>query len=168
MESRLRRPLAAGLCAILALVLAVLLRDYLRLDATRVTGTSLTLASPADSERDTAVLRGLAHGLLAPTAELWMFLGSPLDRGDLAARVAMSERVARYFPANAVVVRRAVFLAFDGQADAARGLLLRTLHTFPHRCKASVSILKQALVADRAAIEPLLALTEHARGAECF
>ena len=80
----------------------------------------MTLASAADSARDAAVMRALAHGPLAPTAELWIFLGAPLDRDDLAARVGMSERLARYFPSNAVVVRRAVFLAFDGEA-AARG-----------------------------------------------
>jgi hypothetical protein len=41
-----------------------------------------------------------------------------LDRGDLADKLAMSERVARTWPANAVVVRRAVFLAFDGKAES--------------------------------------------------
>lgn len=158
--SRLNRTIAAGICVALALVLAVLLRDYLRLDATRATGTSLTLASSADAERDAAVMHSLTRGPLAPLAELWIFLGAPLDRGNLAARVGMSERVARYFPSNAVVVRRAVFLAFDGQAAEAQRLLLQALLSFPHRCKASVLILEQALASDRAAIEPLLALAK--------
>jgi len=164
--ARVSRALAAGICAVFALTLALLLRDYLRLDATRATGTSLTLASPADSERDAAVMLRLSHGPLAPIAELWMFLGAPLDRSDLAARLEMSRRAARYSPSNAVVVRRAVFLALDGQADAAQRLLVRALRTFPHLCKASVSILEQALAADRAAIEPLLALAKHASGTD--
>lgn len=165
--SRLSRTAAAGICAVLALALAILLRDYLRLDATRVTGTSLTLASTADSGRDAAVMRSLTRGPLAPMAELWMFLGAPLDSGDLAARVRMSERVARYFPANAVVVRRAVFLAFDGQAAEARRLLLHAGSSFPHRCKATVLILEQALAANRPTIEPLLALAKSAAISDC-
>jgi O-antigen ligase/polysaccharide polymerase Wzy-like membrane protein len=165
--SRLSRTTAAGICAALALALALLLRDYVRLDATRVTGTSITLASAADSARDAAVMRALTRGPLAPTAELWIFLGAPLDRGDLAARLEMSERLARYFPSNAVIVRRAVFLAFDGQAAAASSLLVRALQSFPHRCKATVSILEQALASDRDAIEPLLALARDASRPDC-
>jgi hypothetical protein len=166
--SRLLRITAAGLCVALAFALAVLLRDYLRLDATRITGTSITLASAADTARDAAVMRALTHGPLAPTAELWIFLGAPLDRGDLAARLEMSERLARYFPSNAVIVRRAVFLAFDGQAAVARSLLLHAMQSFPHRCKATVLILEQALASDPNAIEPLLALAKHASRGDCI
>jgi hypothetical protein len=154
--SHLRRAMAAGLCAVLALALAILLRDYLRLDATRVTGTSQTLASTADRARDNAVMRELARGPLAPLAELWIFLGAPLDRVELADKLTMSERLARYFPSNAVIVRRAVFLAFDGQQAAAQSLLARAMRSFPQRCKATLQILEQALAADRDAIEPLL------------
>src|SRR5471032_18394 len=160
--------MAAGICVVLALALAILLRDYLRLDATRATGTSMTLASAADSARDAAVMRDLTHGPLAPAAELWIFLGAPLDRGKLAARLKMSERLARTFPSNAVIVRRAAFLAFDGQAAAARSLLANALRSFPHRCKATVSILELALVSDRDAIEPLLALAKDASGPDCI
>ena len=138
-----------------------------RSDATRVTGTTITLASAADTARDATVMRALTHGPLAPTAELWIFLGAPLDRGDLAARLEMSERLARYFPSNAVIVRRAVFLAFDGQATAARSLLLHAMQSFPHRCKATVLILEQALASDPNAIEPLLALARHASRPDC-
>ena len=47
------------------------------LAATRITGTSLTLASAADTERDAAVMRSLTRGPFAPMAELWIFVGSP-------------------------------------------------------------------------------------------
>lgn len=161
------RTLAAGACAVLALALALLLRDYLRLDATRVTGTTMTLARSADSARDAAIMHDLARGPLAPLAELWIFLGAPLDRSDLAARVRMSERVARYFPSNAVVVRRAVLLAFNGEADEARRLLLHAMRSFPRRCRASISILQQALAVDRASVEPLLDLAQGAAGSAC-
>ena len=142
--------------------MAMLLRDYVRLNATRSIETPLTLAGAAAAERDAAVMRSLTRGPLAPAAEYWIILGTPLDRRELSERLKMSERAARYFPSNAVIVRRAVFLAFDGQATEARSLLLHAMQSFPHRCKATVLILEQALASDRGAIEPLLALAKHA------
>jgi hypothetical protein len=166
--SRPSHALAAALCAALALTLGIVLRDYLLLDATRAAGTSLTLANPADSARDAAVMHDLTLGPLAPIAELWMFLGVPLNRDTLAARLEMSARVARYFPSNTVVVRRAAFLAFDGQAAAAQDQLQKALRSFPHRCQASVSILEQALAADPGAIRPLLATVKNTPALDCI
>ncbi|MBK5103557.1 MAG: O-antigen ligase C-terminal domain-containing protein [Burkholderiales bacterium] len=120
------------------------------------------MASAADTARDVAVMRALARGPLGPRAELWIILGAPLDRGELADRLEMSGRVARYFPSNAVVVRRAVFLAFDGQAAEARSLLVRALHSFPQRCRQTESILQQARNANPGAIDPLLRLAKGA------
>jgi len=153
----------AAICASLSLALGITLRDYMRLDVTRITGTSVTLTAPAQAHRDAETMRELTHGLMAPLAELWIVLGAPLDRGDLADKLAMSGRVARYWPAHAVVVRRAVFLALDGKAEKARSLLARALQTFPHRLDATLLILEQARAADPGAIEPLLAMTKAAR-----
>ncbi len=80
----------------------------------------------------------------------------------------MSERAVRYYPSNAVIVRRTVFLAFDGQAAAARKLLAQAMHTFPKRCTETIGILTQALAADPAAIEPLLALARSASRPNCI
>lgn len=165
--SRLSRTAAVGICTVIALALALLLRDYLRLDETYVTGTTITLASPADASRDAAVMRAVARGPLAPTAELWIFLGAPLDRSDLASKLEMSARVARYFPSNAVIVRRAAFLALDGHAAAARSLLAHAMQSFPHRCKATLLILGQAPPSERITMEPLLNLAKDARKADC-
>lgn len=165
--SRWHRSVAAAICASLALALAILLRDYMRLDETRVTGTSITLSSPADTARDAAIMRTLTHGPLAATAELWIFLGAPLDRNGLAGKLKMSERVARYFPSYAVTVRRAVYLAFDGQATKARMLLAQALRTFPQHCQASTAILQQAFESDATAIAPLLALAKDASKPGC-
>jgi hypothetical protein len=156
--SRLSWIATAAACCALWVTLGLTLRDYLRLDATRISGTTVTLAPAADAQRDAATMRELTHGLLAPLAELWIVTGAPLERNGLAAKLAMSERVARYWPSNVVVVRRAVFLALDGKAEKARSLLERALRTFPHRRVATISILEQALAADPAAIEPLLAM----------
>ncbi len=166
--SRFTSIAAGATCVALALTMAMLLRDYVRLNATRTIETPLTLAGAAAAERDAAVMRSLTRGPLAPAAEYWIILGTPLDRRELSERLMMSERAARYFPSNDVIVRRAVFLAFDGQAAAARSLLLHAMQSFPHRCKATVLILEQALASDRDAIEPLLALAKHASRGDCI
>jgi O-antigen ligase len=153
----------AAICASLSLALGIALRDYMRLDVTRITGTSVTLTAVAQARRDAETMRELTHGLMAPLAELWIVLGAPLDRGDLAGKLAMSGRVARYWPAHAVVARRAVFLALDGKAGKARSLLARALQTFPHRLDATLLILEQARATDPGAIEPLLAMAKAAR-----
>ena len=132
--SRFTYVVAVGTCVALALSMAVLLRDYVRLNSTRFVGTPLTLAGAAAAERDAAVMRALAQGSLAPAAEYWIILGAPLDRRELSERLKMSERAGRYYPSNAVIVRRAVFLAFDGQATEARQLLTKAMYTFPMRC----------------------------------
>jgi O-antigen ligase len=149
---------AGTACAVLSVVLAIMLRDYMRLDVTRITGTTVTLTAAPQAREDFGTMGELTHGLLAPLAELWIVIGAPLDRNELADKLAMSERVARYWPAHAVVARRAVFLAFDGKAENARSLLARALATFPHRLDATLLILEQARAADPGAIEPLLAM----------
>jgi len=149
---------AGSACALLSVFLAIMLRDYIRLDVTRITGTTFTLATAAQAERDAETMRDLTHGLMAPLAELWIVMGAPLDRSNLADKLAMSGRVARYWPAYAVVVRRAVLLAFDGQAEKARSLLAKSLRTFPHQNHATILILEQARTADPGAIEPMLAM----------
>jgi len=151
-----------GICVVLSVVLGLMLRDYVRLDAARITGTTLTLAPAAQVTRDTAIMRDLTLGLMAPVAELWIVLGASLDKNDLADKLAISERVARTSPANTVMVRRAVFLAFDGKVERAQGLLERALRTFPRRYDDTISILERALAADSTAIEPLLAMARHA------
>jgi hypothetical protein len=75
----------------------------------------------------------------------------------------MGGRVARRWPANAIVVRRAIFLALDGRADEARALLAAALHAFPQRHEATVLLLDQALDEDPKAIAPLLVEAEQAR-----
>jgi len=150
----------AAACAALSVTLGVTLRDYVRLDMTRITGTTVTLTPPAQAHQDAETIRELTHGFMAPLAELWMVIGAPLDRGNLADKLAMSERVARYWPANIVVARRAVFLAFQGEAARARELLALVLRTFPHRRDATILILEQARQADSNAIEPLIAMAK--------
>jgi len=150
-------------CAALAVTLGVTLRDYVRLDTTRISGTAVTLTSADQARKDAVTMRELTRGLMAPVAEQWIVIGAPLDRDGLADKLAMSERVARFWPANAVVVRRAVFLALDDRVEEARGLLAQALKTFPLRLDATILILEQARTADPDAIEPLLAMARAGR-----
>src|SRR5882672_94012 len=152
----------AAICGSLSLALGFALRDYMRLDVTLITGTRVTLTAPAQVHRDAETMRELTRGLMAPLVELWIVIGAPLDRSDLAGKLTMSGRVVRYWPAHAVVARRAVFLALDGKAEKARSLLARALQTFPHRLDATLLILEQARAADPGAIEPLLAMAKAA------
>jgi hypothetical protein len=160
--SRATRLVAAVACVGLSLSLASLLRDYVRLDSTRITGAAVTLTSPAQSQQDAAMLRALRHGLLAPAAELWTLLGAPLNHDNLSDKLEVGRRVARYWPADAVVARYAVLLAFDGQAAQAREVLKRSLRAYPQRRETTVAILEQARPTDAAAIEPLLAMAKYA------
>jgi len=151
---------AAAIVVVLALALAMSLRDYAVLLATRITGTTLTLASRADAARDAAAMQALRSGPFAPAAEFWIITGAKLDRNDLHDRLEMSARVARHYPAHAVIVRRAVFLAFNGDTADARRVLEQAMYTFPKRCGATIRILAQALPADPGAIGPLLSLAK--------
>jgi O-antigen ligase len=154
----------AAACAALSVILGVTLRDYVRLDMTRISGTMLTLTPTAQAHRDAETMHELTRGLMAPLAELWIVIGAPLDRSKLADKLAMSERVARYWPANTVLTRRAVFLALDGKAEKARSLLARALETFPHQVNATILILEQARTADPGAVEPLLVMARAVSG----
>lgn len=154
--SRIGRSAATAACAALAFATIVMLRDYLRLNETYVTGTTVTLARPADTQRDAAIMRDLSRGLMAPLAELWTVMGASLDRNDLAAKRAMSARAARYWPTYPILARHAVFLAFEGNTQDAQRLIEKSLATFPHRRDAIIAILEQAKAADSDAIEPLL------------
>jgi len=157
---------AIAACAVLSIALGLMLRDYVRLDLARAAGTRSTLAPVAQVQRDAATMQALTRGLLGPVAELWIFTGAPLDRRALDEKLAMGERVARRWPANEMVVRRATLLALDGVTETARALLEEALRAFPHRRAATVSLLEQALASDPERIAPLLSLAEAARDGE--
>jgi O-antigen ligase len=155
---RTARIAGVAACAVLCVGLAVTLRDYVRLDITRATGSFVTLAPADQVRRDTRTMHALRGGLLGPVAELWIYMGTPLDQRNLADKLAMSERVVRRWPGNTVVVRRAIFLALDGRTMEARALLSKALQLFPHRHEATMRILRQAFDRNPAIIAPLIAI----------
>jgi len=152
----LRRLVSAATCAGLACILVLGLRDYWRLDLTRATGAGSTLAGTAATQ-DAQTLRELGRGLLAPMAEFWLCVGAPLDRTELAMKLRWSGRVMRYFPANAIVGRRAIFLALDGREGEAVSLIERLAHPTSEARQKSVMLLQLTQDADQALIVPLVA-----------
>ena len=103
-------------------------------------------------------MNALRRGLLGPVAELWIFEGAPLDRENLADKLDMGWRVARFWPSQTVVVRCAIFLALDGKSIEARALLDKALRSFPQRRQAILLILRQAFDENPAPIAPLLTI----------
>ncbi len=152
----LHRVVSAATCAVLAGILVLGLRDYWRLDLTRATGAGSTLAGAAVTQ-EAQTLRQLSHGLLAPMAEFWLCIGAPLNRDDLALKLGWSERVMHYFPANAIVGRRAIFLALHGQMDEAGRLVDRLAHPSPEARQKSLTLLRLTEGVDQAVIAPLVA-----------
>ena len=152
----LRRFVSAATCAGLAGILVLGLRDYWRLDLTWATGAGSTLTGAAATQ-DAQTLRKLGHGLLAPMAEFWLCVGAPLNRDDLALKLRWSERVMHYFPANAIVGRRAIFLALDGREEEAGRLIDRLAHPTAEAWQKSVTLLQLTQSADQAVIAPLVA-----------
>lgn len=147
----------AAICLVLALALGVMLRDYLRLDASRITGTRFTLAAQEDKTAARKTMQSLADGPLGPLAEGWILLGADVNRDDLPAKLALSGRVIRYWPSSDMLVRHAAYLALSGRIDEADALVAKTLRAFPQRCGEIRIFLERAREADHKVFTTLLA-----------
>ena len=116
-------------------LLAVTLDAYLKFDLASPVAAGRSLASDHDVALDRNSLARLSEGLLAPRAELWLFLALPLNATDLAEKVAIGNRVLRFWPSRDVVVRQSIFLALAGRHDEAVTLLKQGVRTFRTRDK---------------------------------
>lgn len=154
--SVLRRLSGAASCAVLAWILILGLRDYWSLDLTRALGAGSTLAGAAATQ-EAQTLRQLGGGVLAPMAEFWLCVGAPLNRNELALKLQWCGRVMHYFPANAIVGRRAIFLALDGREEEALRLVDRLAHPTPEARRKSLTLLQLTQNSDQAVIAPLVA-----------
>lgn len=94
-----------------------------------------SLASDQDVTRDLNSLARLSESVLAPRAELWLFLAFPLNDIGLAEKVAVGNRVLGYWPSREVVVRLGIFLALAGRHEEAVTLLRKVDRTFRSRGK---------------------------------
>jgi O-antigen ligase len=144
---------------VMTIALALILRDYVRLDSTRITGAALTLSSQESMQRDVATLEDLSRGFLGPTAEYWMLSGAGTGPEGLQSKLELSYRVARLWPVPAVLTKRSIYLALDGQSSEALKLIDRTLESFPQHCRSILGLLEEAAGANPSAISPLLQRT---------
>jgi len=161
----LTRYTSAAICVALAAALGVMLKDYMQLDASRVTGTRFTLAAPGEISAAKQTMRGLESGPFGPIAEGWILLGADVTRDGLAEKLAMSGRVIQYWPGSDMLVRHAAYLALAGRLDEADALVAKTLRAFPRRCSEMRIFLERAREADSAAFTALLGTVQ--RSVEC-
>ena len=119
-----------------AILLGTTLAAYLKFDLASPVATGRSLASDHDVALDRNSLAQLGAGLLAPRAELWLFLAFPLNNTELKEKVAVGDRVLRFWPSRDVVVRQSIFLALAGRRDEAVALLKQGVRTFRNRSKA--------------------------------
>ena len=155
-----RAALAATAVAGSAL-LANILVDYLRFDAASPVAAGRSLAPEHVVLQDRAALRELGKGLLAPRAEMWLFLALPLDSDDLAGKILAGERVLRVWPSEQVVARQSVFLALAGRQREALSLLARGLQTYANRHAEIAAVLAGAPPQARESLQSALQPARH-------
>jgi hypothetical protein len=111
-----RRVTGLAACALMAVSLGWLARDYLLLDATRITGTDRPVFGRV--EVDAIALESLARGPLGAEAEKWAFAGVAGTAVNLQAKLELSERVVWYWPSAEFVAKRAALLAIERENAA--------------------------------------------------
>ncbi len=124
----------AAICIFAAAILLVsTLRAYFQFDAASPVAAGRSLASDARVAQDRDALAHLGTTLLAPRAELYLFLAFPLDKSALTGKIEVGRRVLRVWPSREVVARQCIFLALAGRTEEALTLLEHALRTFPDR-----------------------------------
>lgn len=151
----LRTWLAAGAVTGFAL-LAVVLKEYLRFEQASPVSAGRSLAPDADVMRDRATLLELSGSLLAPRAEMWLFLAFPLEARDLEQKVAAGERLLRVWPSEQVVARQSVFLAMAGRHPEGRALLGRGMNAFVNHRAAMSAVVSGAPAEVQESLRPML------------
>ncbi len=136
-ECSVRLPVVRYVAAIClfptAILLAATLRAYFQFDAASPVAAGRSLASDTQVALDRNALAGLGTTLLAPRAELYLFLAFPLDKTALTGKIEAGRRVLRVWPSREVVARQCIFLALAGHTEEALTLLEHALRTFPDR-----------------------------------
>lgn len=152
-------------CMTLSIALALALRDYILLESTRFTGTTLTLAASEQVTRDAGTMQSLAQGIFAPVAEVQIFARRRPEEPADSAALGMSERVMRFWPSHAVAVRRAILLAQSGRSAEANVLIVAVDRAFPLQCNATRLALERARAVNPHAVDELRAALSNAAGA---
>lgn len=143
-------------CGVLGAMLLLAARDWQLLDRVRRQGTWQESAARSGAARED--LRTLVRGPLGAEVERWMLLGTPLTPEHLTERLALADRVSRYWPGSDTLTRRAIFQAFAGQTGPAAATLRHTLAAFPGRTGLIRALILQAAAVDPIAMQPLIGL----------
>lgn len=139
-----------------AVVLGFTLRDYFRFERVSPMFAGRSLASDRDFEDGLRSLADLNGSLIAPRAELWLFLAFPIDESRLQEKLAIGERVMRSWPIREVVLRQCVYLALAGQEKEARELLEQARRTFTTRARITRDFVRSAPEKARLSLESVL------------
>ena len=139
-----------------AFLLGVSLRDYLRFELASPIHAGRSLASDREFQSSLDTMAGLRDGLLAPRAELWLFLSIPATPQALDEKLAIGSRVLRTWPAFEVILKQSLFLALAGRDAEAQALLSRALKTYPKRKSAALQSIESAPMPARRVLEPIL------------
>lgn len=150
------RVVFASCAAVGTILLGVHLAAYFDFDRASPVAGGRSLASDRDIDRDRDSLKRLSGTLLAPHAELWLFLALPLEASESAEEIALGERVLLFWPSRVVVVRQSIFLALAGRREEAVALLSKSLRTFRTQGQATAEAIRAAPQAARDALLPAL------------
>lgn len=139
-----------------AILLGITLRDYLRFDLASPIHAGRSLAPDAEFQSGLDTIAGLRGGLLAPRAELWLFLSVPTTPQALDEKLEIGARVLRTWPTFDVILKQCIFLALAGRDAEAQALLSRALTTFPKRKSTALQTVESAPDPARRVLEPIL------------
>lgn len=138
-----------------AVMLGIHLAEYVRFDLASPVAAGRSLAPDPEVARDRQSLAQLSRGLLASRAELWLFQAFPLDSADLERKVAVGNRVMRFWPSRNVIMRQSIFLALSGRDREATTLLAHGIQTYGLPTKSMSATLSAAPHGAQQVLRPL-------------
>jgi O-antigen ligase len=150
------RTLIGGSAVAGSIVLASVLYDYVRFDLAISPASGRSLAPESEVLAGRARLRDLGHGLLAPRAELWLFLAQPFDGNDMSEKLSLGQRVLRVWPSSQVVAHQAILLALAGREKESVGLITQGLKSSASQRAKISDIVANSPSAARAVLQPAI------------
>lgn len=109
---------------------------HLRIDYQKIRGIlAVDPAASSTAEQTRNALKGLLAveqgSLLSPYADLFIFPMAEVNADRIKQKIALGNMAMHFTPIAPIVYRQAIFLAEDGQMDAARQLLEQAIWSYP-------------------------------------
>lgn len=109
---------------------------HLRIDYQKIRGTlAVDPAASNTAEQTRNALKGLLAveqgSILSPYADLFIFPMAEVSTDRIKQKIALGNRAMHFTPIAPIVYRQAIFLAEDGQMEAARQLLEQAVWSYP-------------------------------------